>query len=193
MTFTKALFAGFPKPLLAAMRLQRGVRARQIARRLVCAACGQTAERALPERLKSGKDACKAIDKAERLMGQLDILEFKPALTPDGALVFCDLTGDGRDFAKLLPVAYCFDTFMAALDVDPSYLGPAPDIAVKRDRKRELIFYRRPETPARAPEPPSTPAAAARFWHVCPICGLAGPVDAPGASYCISHARAPTP
>ena len=192
MTFTKALWPLFPRPYWPQCACSEQATL-DGGRRLACTACGRAAERALPERLKTGKDACKAIDKAERLMGQLEVLEFQAALTPDGALAFYDLTGNGRDFARMCPASYCFDTVMAALDVDPSYLGPAPDIAVKRDRKRDLKFYRRPETPARAPEPPSTPAAAARFWHVCPTCGLAGPVDAPGASYCLSHARAPTP
>jgi hypothetical protein len=192
MTLTKALWPLFPRPYWPqclcgeACELADG-------HRLACAACSQSAERALPARLKTGKNACAAIDKAERLMGQLAVLEFQAALTPDGTLVFCDLTGKGRDFAKLLPTAYCFDTVMAALDVDPSYLGPAPDIAVKRDMKRSLKSYRRPETPTRAPEPPSTPVAAVRSWHVCPTCGLAGPVDAPGASYCRTHAQAATP
>jgi hypothetical protein len=31
------------------------------------------------------------------------------------------------------------------------------------------------------------PADLAGFWHVCPTCGLAGPVDAPDLFYCLRH------
>jgi hypothetical protein len=192
MIFTKSLWPPFPRPYWP--QCQCGEQATlDAARRLVCATCSQLAERMLPARLKTGKDACAAIDKAERLMGQLAVLEFTAALGADGALVFCDLTGKQRDFAGLCPPAHAFSVLMAALDVDPSYLGPAPEIAVKRDRKRELKSYREP-APAPTLQPtPADAVAAVRFWHVCPTCGLAGPVDTPGASYCriVSHAAAP--
>jgi hypothetical protein len=195
MTFTKAIWPLFPRPYWPQCPCSEACELAD-GRRLVCATCASPAERALPARLLTGKDACAAIDRAERLIGQLATLEFTPALDSNGALVFCDLTGTRRDFARFLPAAYCFDTIAAALEVDPEFVGPAPVIAVKPDRKRELRVYRGPaRAPAPVSAPESTPVAAARFWHVCPACGLAGPVDAPGALYCriASHALAATP
>jgi hypothetical protein len=33
--------------------------------------------------------------------------------------------------------------------------------------------------------------APGKFWHVCAICGLAGPVDVPGEPYCSLHRARP--
>ena len=33
-------------------------------------------------------------------------------------------------------------------------------------------------------------AGTEKFWHVCPACGLAGPVDRPDGFYCLLHSQA---
>jgi hypothetical protein len=36
----------------------------------------------------------------------------------------------------------------------------------------------------------AAPAATVKkLWHVCPTCGLAGPVNAPDGAYCLQHRR----
>jgi hypothetical protein len=103
-------------------------------RHLRCRACGQSAERALPARLKVGEEACAAIDRAERLMSQLAVLGFRTELDAHGALVFADGTPERRDFAKFCPAAYCFAVVSMALDIDPGFVAAA--VSRPSDKRR---------------------------------------------------------
>ena len=73
MTLTKALWPPFPRPYWPQCACSE-VCETDGSRRLRCRACGQSAERALPAKLKVGEEACAAIDRAEQLMFQLAVL-----------------------------------------------------------------------------------------------------------------------
>jgi hypothetical protein len=90
-----------------------------------CRVCGQSAERALPAKLKVGEEACAAIDRTERLMAQLAVVGFRAELDAHGALFFADVTPKRRDFAKICPAAYCFAVVNMALDIDPDFVPAA--------------------------------------------------------------------
>jgi hypothetical protein len=115
MTLTRALWPYWPQCACSELCETDGFR------RLRCRACGQSAERALPARLKVGEEACAAIDRADRLIGQLAVLGFRAG----GALLFADATPERRDFAKICPAAYCFVVVNMALDIDPGFVAAA--------------------------------------------------------------------
>jgi hypothetical protein len=124
MTLTKALWPPFPRPYWPQCVCGE-VCETDGSRRLRCRACGQSAERALPAKLKVGEEACAAIDRAERLMAQLAFLGFRAELDAHGALFFADATPERRDFAKICPAAYCFAVVNIALDIDPGFVAAA--------------------------------------------------------------------
>jgi hypothetical protein len=133
VTLTKALWPPFPRPYWPQCACSEhcetdGVRPR-------CRACGQSAERALPAKLRVGEEACAAIDSAERLMAQLAVLGFRAELDVHGALFFADATPQRRDFAKICPAAYCFAVVNIALDIDPGFVAPA----VSRPSEKQRI------------------------------------------------------
>ena len=134
MTLTKALWPPFPRPYWPQCACSEVCDA-DGSRRLCCRACGQSAERALPAKLKVGEEACAAIDRAERLMAQLAFLGFRAELDAHGALFFADVTPKRRDFAKICPAAYCFAVVNMALDIDPDFV-PA---AVSRPSEKRRI------------------------------------------------------
>ena len=124
MTLTKALWPPFPRPYWPQCACSE-VCETDDSRRLRCLACGQSAERALPAKLKVGEEACAAIERAERLMAQLGVLGFRAELDAHGALFFADATPDRRDFARICPAAYCFAVVNMALDIDPGFVAAA--------------------------------------------------------------------
>ena len=124
MTLTKACWPPFPRPYWPQCACSE-VCETDGSRRLRCRACGQSAERALPAKLKVGEEACAAIERAERLMAQLAVLGFRAELDAHGALLFADATLERRDFAKICPAAYCFGVVNAALEVDPGFVAAA--------------------------------------------------------------------
>ena len=87
MTLTKALLPPFPRPYWPQCVCSDVCEADGF-RRLLCRACGQSAERALPTKLKVGEEACAAIERAERLMAQLAVIGFRAELDAHGALSF---------------------------------------------------------------------------------------------------------
>jgi hypothetical protein len=124
MTLTKALWPPFPRlywPQCACSEVCET----DGSRRLRCRACGQSAERALPAKLKVGEEACAAIDRAERLMAQLAVLGFRAELDAHGTFLFADATPERRDFAKICPAAYCFAVVNMALNIDPGFVAAA--------------------------------------------------------------------
>ncbi|HEY1862772.1 MAG TPA: hypothetical protein VGG77_03590 [Roseiarcus sp.] len=134
MTFTKALWPPFPRPYWPQYACSE-VCETDGSRRLRCRACGQSAERALPAKLKVGEEACAAIDRAERMMAQLALLGFRAELDAHGALFFADATSERRDFARMCPATYCFAVVNAALDVDPGFVT----VAVSRPPEKRRI------------------------------------------------------
>jgi hypothetical protein len=124
MTLTKALWPPFPRPYWPQCACSE-VCETDGSRRLRCRSCAQSAERALPAKLKVGQEACCAIDRAERLMAQLAVLGFRAELDGHGALLFADATPEQRDFAKICPAAYCFAVINMALDIDPGFVAAA--------------------------------------------------------------------
>jgi hypothetical protein len=124
MTFTKAAWPPFPRPYWSQCACSE-VCETDGSRRLRCRACGQSAERTLPAKLKVGEEACAAIDRAERIMAQLAVLGFRAELDAHGALLFADATPMRRDFAKFCPAAHCFGVVNAALDIDPGFVPAA--------------------------------------------------------------------
>jgi hypothetical protein len=124
MTLTKALWPPFPRPYWPQCACS-AVCETDGSHRLRCRVCGQSAERALPAKLKVGEEACAAIDRAERLMAQLAFLGFRAELDAHGALLFVDATPERRDFAKICPAAYCFAVVNMALDIDPEFVPAA--------------------------------------------------------------------
>jgi hypothetical protein len=124
VTLTKALWPPFPRPYWPQCACSE-VCETDGSRRLRCRACGQSAERALPAKLKVGEEACAAIERAERLMAQLAVLGFRAELDAHGALLFADATSERRDFTKLCPAAYCFAVVNMALDIDPGFVAAA--------------------------------------------------------------------
>jgi hypothetical protein len=134
MTLTKALWPPFLRPYWPQCACSEVCETDGF-RHLLCHACGQSAERALPAKLKVGEEACAAIDRAERLIAQLDVMGFRAQLGADGALGFADTTPERRDFARMCPTAYCFAVINAALDVDPGFVA----VAVRRPSKKQRI------------------------------------------------------
>jgi hypothetical protein len=132
MIFTRAAWPPFPRPHWPQCPCSEQAQSNG-ERRLTCRACGALADRPLPAKLKVGEEACKAIEKAERLIAQLAKLEFQPGLTREGKLVFYDLTGATRDLSKFCPPAHAFAVIMAALEVDESFIGPPPDVAIEQE------------------------------------------------------------
>jgi hypothetical protein len=124
MTLTKALWPPFPAPYWPQCACSE-VCETDDSRRLRCRACGQSAGRALPAKLKIGEEACVAIDRAERLMAQLAFLGFRAELDAHRALFFADVTPKRRDFAKICPAAHCFAVVNMALDIDPGFVRAA--------------------------------------------------------------------
>src|SRR5580658_7579782 len=98
MTLTKALWPPFPMPYWPQCACSE-VCETDGSRRLLCRACGKSAERALPAKLKVGREACAAIERAQRLMAQLAVMGFRAELDAHGALLFADVTPERRDFA----------------------------------------------------------------------------------------------
>jgi hypothetical protein len=131
---TKALWPPFPRPYWPRCACSE-VCEIDVARRLRCRACGHSAERALPGKLKVGEEACDAIERAERLMAQLAVLGFRAELDAHGALFFADATSERRDFARMCPAAHCFAVVNAALDVDPGFVA----VAVTRPSEKRRI------------------------------------------------------
>jgi hypothetical protein len=134
MALTKALWPLFPRPYWPQCACS-GVCEADGSRRLRCRACGQSAERALPAKLKVGEEACVAIDRAERLIAQLAVVGFRAELDAHGALFVADATSSRRDFARMCPAAYCFTVINAALDIDPGFVA----VAVNRPSKKQRI------------------------------------------------------
>jgi hypothetical protein len=134
MTLTKAHWPPFPRPYWPQCS---GSLASETddCRRLRCCACGQSAERALPAKLKIGEEACAAIERAERLMAQLAVIGFRAELDAHGALSFVNAKPERRDFARMCPAAYCFAVVNAALDIDPGFVAAA----VSRPSKKQRI------------------------------------------------------
>ena len=124
MTLTKALWPPFPRPHWPQCACSE-VCETDGSRRLRCRVCGQSAERALPAKLKVGEEACAAIDRAERLMAQFAVLGFRAELDAHAALLFADTTPERRNFARMCPASYCFAVIIAALDVDPGFVAAA--------------------------------------------------------------------
>ena len=124
MTLTKALWPPFPRPYRPQCACSQ-VCETDGSRRLRCRACGQSAERAMPAKLRVGEEACAAIERAERLMAQLAVLGFRAELDAQGALFFADTTPERRYFARICPAAHCFAVVNAALDVDPGFVAAA--------------------------------------------------------------------
>jgi hypothetical protein len=122
MTLTKALWPPFPTPYWPQCPCSE-VCATDGLRRLRCRACGHSAERPLPGKLKVGEEACAAIERAERLIAQLAVIGFRAQLGADGALGFADASSGRRDFARMCPIAHCFAVINAALDVDPGFVA----------------------------------------------------------------------
>ena len=124
MILTKALWPPFPRPYWPQCACS-DVCETDCSRRLRCRACDQLAGRVLPAKLKVGKEACAAIERAERLMAQLAVIGFRPKLDAHGALSFVNANPERRDFARMCPVAHCFAIVIAALDVDPGLVAAA--------------------------------------------------------------------
>jgi hypothetical protein len=124
MTLTKSLWPPFPRPYWPQCPCSE-VCETDGPRRLRCRACGQSAERALPAKLRVGEEACAAIDRAGRLMAQLAVIGFHAELDAHGALLFADATPERRDFARMCPAAHCFAVVNAALDIDPGFVPAA--------------------------------------------------------------------
>jgi hypothetical protein len=134
MTLTKALWPPFPRPYWPQCACSE-ICETDGSRRLRCRACERSAERPLPPKLKVGKEACAAIDGAERLIAQLATMGFRPQLSADGALGFVDASSERRDFARMCPAAYCFAVVTEALDIDPGFVA----VAVSRPSKKQRI------------------------------------------------------
>jgi hypothetical protein len=134
MTLTKALWPPFPRPYWPQCPCGE-VCETDGSRRLRCHACDQLAERALPTKLKVGEEACAAIERAERLMGQLAVIGFRAELDAVGALGFANATSERRDFGRICPAAYCFAVVNAALDVDPGFVS----VAITRPSEKRRI------------------------------------------------------
>jgi hypothetical protein len=134
VTLTKALWPPFPRPYWP-RRACSEVCETDGFRRLRCCVCGQLAERVLPAKLTVGKEACAAIERAERLVSQLAAIGFHAELDAHGALSFVNANPERRDFARMCPPAYCFAVINAALDIDPDFVA----VAVKRPSKKQRI------------------------------------------------------
>jgi hypothetical protein len=124
MTLTKPLWPPFPRPYWPQCQCSE-VCETDGSRRLRCCACGQSAERVLPAKLKVGEEACAAIERAERLMAQLAVIGFRAELDAHGALSFVNANPERRDFARMCPAAYCFALVNTALDIDPGSVAAA--------------------------------------------------------------------
>jgi hypothetical protein len=126
--------AAFPKALLAAMPMQRGLQDRRLPPSAL--PCLRTiGQRALPTKLTVGKEACAAIERAERLMAQLAVIGFRAELDAHGALSFVNAKPERRDFARMCPAAHCFAVVNEALDIDPGFVA----VAVRRPSKKQGI------------------------------------------------------
>jgi hypothetical protein len=134
MTLTKALWPPFPRPHWPQCACGE-VCDTDGSRPLRCNACGHSAERLLPAKLKVGEEACAAIERAERLMAQLAVMGFRAELDADGALGFADANSERRDFARMCPAAFCFAVVNAALDVDPGFVP----VAITRPSEKRRI------------------------------------------------------
>jgi hypothetical protein len=134
MNLTKALWPPFPRPYWPQCPFSE-VCETDDSRRLRCSACGHSAERPLPAKLKVGEEACAAIERAERLVAQLAVIGFRAELDAHGALSFVNANPERRDFARMCPETYCFAVINAALDIDPSFVV----VAVSRPSKKQMI------------------------------------------------------
>ena len=133
MTLTRASWPPFPRPYWPQCACNE-VCELDGYRRLRCCACGHSATRPLPAKLKVGDDACAAVDKAEQLMVQLVTLGFRAELDAGGSLFFADATSRRRDFAKCCPAAHCFAVLNAALDIDPGFIAFSVSSPSKKQR-----------------------------------------------------------
>jgi hypothetical protein len=134
MTLTRALWLPFPRPYWPGCAC-REVCETDGSRLLRCNACGHSAERPLPAKLKVGEEACAAIERAERLVAQLAVVGFRAELDAPGALSFVNANTERRDFARMCPAAYCFAVINAALDIDPGFVA----VPVSRPSKKQRI------------------------------------------------------
>jgi hypothetical protein len=125
--------AAVPKALLAAMRLQPGLRDRRLPPPALPRL--RSVGRASAAGEAQGRRGSLCCDRARRAAhGQLAVLGFRAELDAHGALLFTDATSERRNFVKLCPAAYCFAVVNMALDIDPGFVAAAVNRPSKKQR-----------------------------------------------------------